>query len=249
VVSARPLIAVTGRTLGARERWPYADAAALPRAYLDAVRRAGAQPVVVDPASTASTGLAAATDLLARFDGLLLTGGPDVDPARYGAENHPETYGVDRHADDLECSLARAAIEASVPTLAICRGIQIVNVALGGTLHQHIPEEPGVAAHGAPGKGERLEHDVALDDDSLVARVMGTTAPRCSCHHHQAVAGLGEGLRVVGRAADGIVEAVALDGVWLLAVQWHPEDTAPADPAQQALFDALAVQATRVMRR
>ncbi|HEY5173580.1 MAG TPA: gamma-glutamyl-gamma-aminobutyrate hydrolase family protein, partial [Acidimicrobiia bacterium] len=184
--------------------------------------------------------------LLARVDALVLTGGPDVDPARYGQRAHPSVYGVDAAADEFECALAEAALVRSVPTLAICRGIQVLNVARGGTLHQHITDDPGVPPHGRPGvAGGARPHEVALDRDSLLAEVMDTTRVTGSCHHHQAIATLGDGLRVVGRAADGIVEALELDGAFLLAVQWHPEDTAADDRAQQRLFDALVNRAGR----
>jgi putative glutamine amidotransferase len=201
------------------------------------VLRAGGQPVIVNDARDPK-------ELLARVDALVLTGGPDVDPARYGEAPHPSVYGVDAADDDFECALAEAATIRSVPTLAICRGIQILNVARGGTLHQHIADDPGVPAHGQPGvAGGAREHEVTLDAGSLVADVMDTTKIVASCHHHQAIDQLGDGLRVVGRATDGIVEALELDGAFLLAVQWHPEDTADTDPAQQRLFDALVNRA------
>jgi putative glutamine amidotransferase len=231
------IVALTGRRMGRTQKWPYTGAAALPRAYIDAVVRAGGQPVIVNDARDPK-------ELLARVDALVLTGGPDLDPARYGEAAHPSVYGVDAADDDFECSLTEAALVRSVPTLAICRGIQVLNVARGGTLYQHIADDPGVPAHGEPGvlDGAR-RHDVTLDADSLVADVMGETRVTASCHHHQAIAELGDGLRVVGRAKDGIVEALEIDGAFLLAVQWHPEDTAEDDPAQQRLFDALVRRA------
>jgi putative glutamine amidotransferase len=231
------IVAVTGRRLGRTEKWPYSGGVALPYAYLDAVLRAGGTPVVVNTARDPKA-------LLDRVDALVLTGGPDVDPELYGQPAHPQVYGVDRTDDDFECALAEAATVRSVPTLAICRGIQILNVARGGSLHQHIPDDPGVPAHGEPGvAGGARVHDVKLEPGSLVAEVMDATTVRASCHHHQAIADVGDGLRVVGRAPDGIVEALELDGAFLLAVQWHPEDTAADDPAQQRLFDALVRQA------
>jgi putative glutamine amidotransferase len=231
------MVALTGRRLGRTDKWPYTGAAALPYRYVEAVLRAGGQPVVVNDARDPKA-------LMARVDALILTGGPDVDPGRYGEAAHAHTYGVDRADDDFECAMAEAATVRSVPTLAICRGIQILNVARGGTLHQHIADDPGVPAHGQPGvAGGALQHEVTLDKDSLVAEVMGATTVTASCHHHQAIAKLGDGLRVVGRAHDKIVEALELEGAFLLAVQWHPEDTADEDPAQQRLFDALVRRA------
>ena len=232
------IVAVTGRRMGRTDKWPYSGAAALPRAYIDAVIRAGGQPVIVNDTRDPK-------GLLARVDALVLTGGPDVDPTRYGQDAHDATYGVDARDDDFECTLAELAVLRSVPTLAICRGIQVLNVARGGTLFQHLPDEPGVPAHGEPGvAGGARRHDVELEAGSLVAEVMGATRVTASCHHHQAVDRLGDGLRVVGRAADHVVEAVELDAPgFLLAVQWHPEDTAADDPAQQRLFDALVRKA------
>jgi putative glutamine amidotransferase len=231
------IVAVSGRRLGRTDKWPYSGGVALPYAYIDGVLRAGGTPVVVNAARDPK-------ELVARVDALVLTGGPDVDPRLYGQEPHPAVYGVDRAADDFECALVEAATVRALPTLAICRGIQILNVARGGSLYQHIPDDPGVPAHGEPGVagGARL-HDVALEAGSLVAEVMGATTVRASCHHHQAVAEIGDGLRVVGRAADGIVEVLELEGAFMLAVQWHPEDTAADDAAQQRLFDALVRRA------
>jgi gamma-glutamyl-gamma-aminobutyrate hydrolase PuuD len=233
------IVALTGRRLGRTDKWPYSRAAALPRAYLDAVIRAGGQPVIVNDTADPK-------GLLARVDALVLTGGPDLDPARFGEEPHPSVYGVDPAADEFECALADAAVVRSIPTLAICRGIQVLNVARGGALHQHLPEDPGVPAHGEPGVlgGNRM-HDVMLEPDSLIADVMGASRARVSCHHHQAISTLGDGLAVVGRAADGVIEAVELDGTFVLAVQWHPEDTAADDPAQQNLFDTLVRRAAK----
>jgi len=221
--------------MGKLEHWPYTGAMAVARAYIDAVKRAGGQPIVVDDVADPKV-------FLERVDAVVLTGGPDVNPALYGEERQDTVYGVSRRADAFEIGVTEAAIAGGVPVLAICRGIQVLNVALGGSLYQHILDEPGVAAHGSPGVlgGARL-HEVALENDSMTARVMGATRVTASCHHHQSLDRLGEGLRVVGRAADGIIEAVELDddNAFLLAVQWHPEDTAATDPAQQELFNAL----------
>jgi putative glutamine amidotransferase len=231
------LVAVTGRRLGDTKKWPYAGASAIPRAYLDAVDRAGGQPVVVDPAGDL-------VPLLDRVDALVLTGGPDVDPACYDEVAHDAVYGVDPAADAAEITLARVAIERGTPTLAICRGLQVLNVALGGTLHQHLPDLPDVDGHGRPGEaGGAHEHEIDVAADSLLASVFGTTRVTGSCHHHQAVAKVGDGLRVVATARDGVVEGVESDRGWVLAVQWHPEDTAGRDATQQRLFDALVAQA------
>ena len=236
----RPLVAVTGRRLGPFDRWPHSYASVSPRGYLDAVTRAGAWPALIDPVGDPS-------GLLDRFDALVLTGGADLDPATYGQTPHEKTYGVSRGVDDFEIALARDAIERQLPTLAICRGLQVLNVALGGTLHQHIPEHPGVAPHGRPGEpnGGRTQ-EVNVEAGTLLAKVMGTNRPVATCHHHQSVSELGADLRVVARADDDIIEGLELvdGGGWLLAVQWHPEDTAATDPANQRLFDALVTEST-----
>jgi putative glutamine amidotransferase len=230
---------LTGRRLGRTDKWPYSKAPVSPKAYFDAVVRAGGQPVLVDDAPDPKA-------LLARFDAVVLTGGPDVDPALYGQEPHEQTYGVSRRADDFECALADAAVARNVPTLAICRGFQILNVARGGTLFQHITEHPGVPAHGEPGAlGGGRVHEVDVLPGTLLAEVMDTTRVMASCHHHQAVDEFGDGLRPVARAGDGIVEAMELDAAFVLAVQWHPEDLAPDDLPNQRLFNALVRKAAK----
>ncbi|HTD50853.1 MAG TPA: gamma-glutamyl-gamma-aminobutyrate hydrolase family protein, partial [Acidimicrobiia bacterium] len=235
---ARPVVAVIGRHLAEFNRWPYSNAMVSPRGYLNAVARAGALPVLIDPVGDPR-------GVLDRVDALVLTGGPDLDPKRYGQAAHPRTYGVDADIDDFEYALVHDALTRELPTLAICRGFQVLNVALGGTLYQHIPDDPGVEPHGRPGEPNSGRTQlVTIDPGTRLAKVMGTTRPVVTCHHHQAVAELGDGLRVVARADDGIIEGLELepDRGWLLAVQWHPEDTAASDPAQQHLFDALVTE-------
>jgi putative glutamine amidotransferase len=186
----------------------------------------------------------AALEILDRVDGLMLLGGGDLDPARYGAEPHPEVYGVDPDRDAVEIALVRAAADRGIPTLAICRGIQVVNVAFGETLVQHLPDVPGLVQHGVPGGGTPARHTVKVTPDTRLAEAVGRESVECSSHHHQALDRLGDGLVVTSRADDGVIEAVELDGPgWMVAVQWHPEDTAAEDAAQQALFDALAERA------
>jgi putative glutamine amidotransferase len=200
--------------------------------------RAGGVPLLIDPVGDPA-------GILERVDALVLTGGPDLDPACYGQVPHPKTYGVNRDIDDFELALAHEALERELPTLAICRGFQVLNTALGGTLYQHIPENPGVEPHGRPGEpnGGRVQ-EVNVEPGTLLAKVMGAVRPVATCHHHQAVDRVGDGLRVVARADDGIVEGLERTdpGGWLLAVQWHPEDTAATDPENQRLFDALVTE-------
>lgn len=238
---ARPLIAVVGRRLpaGRVQGWTEPVIGVL-APYLDALRRAGAWSAVLDPTDAAAPG-----GLLSRFDGLVLTGGDDLDPSLYGQDAHEATYGTDPDVDRYERDLTLAALDSSTPTLAICRGIQVLNVALGGTLDQHIVGPDGDTIHGVPGACSRPAlHPVEVTPRSLLAEAMGATSVVCSSHHHQALGDLAPGLEVTARAADGIVEGVELPGTWLLAVQWHPEETAIADPAQQGLFDALVARAS-----
>ena len=235
-----PLIAVPAYGLAdGRVRGWKQGGFALPRTYVEALRRAGAVTVVVTPSPRNPEGL------LSRFDGLLLAGGGDIEPSRFGAVDHPTQYGIDPERDDLEISLVREALQEGVPTLAICRGAQVVNVALGGTLLQHLPDE-GFAAHGIPRRQDGLPtmHDVKVASGSRLEEACGgEPGLACESHHHQGLARLGEGLTPVAWSEDGLVEAVEADQGWLVAVQWHPEQTARDDPAQQALFEALVAKA------
>ena len=194
------------------------------QAYVDAVTGAGGLPVllpILDPTS--------APDTLAGLDGLVLTGGGDVDPRRYGQAPAPQVYGVDATRDAWELALVAAA-PASLPVLAICRGMQVLNVARGGTLVQHVP------GHADRERMYQVVHDVDVVAGSRLAAVSGAQRLGVNTLHHQSVDGLGAGLRITARAADGTVEAVEDDdGAPLLAVQWHPE-LLQDRPRQQLLF-------------
>ncbi|MDP9344038.1 MAG: gamma-glutamyl-gamma-aminobutyrate hydrolase family protein [Actinomycetota bacterium] len=237
----QPLVAVPAYRLpaGRVTSW-HVGCFAVPEPYIEAIRRAGLTPVILP-----ETDLESVVSMLDMFDAILLLGGGDVDPARYGAEAHSEVYGVDPHRDDLEISLVREAVRRDLPTLAVCRGIQVLNVARGGTLLQHVPDLPGVLDHRPDASlgSHPVMHQVEVKPDSRVAEATGRTVLTCASHHHQAVDRLGDGLHVVGRSEDGVVEAIEGDDGWLVAVQWHPELTAADDPTQQALFDALAERA------
>lgn len=231
-----PLILVTGRqlALGRVERWRE-PAIASPSFYVDAVARAGGVGPVLGPEAIDEAGAAA---IIERFDGLLLTGGVDVDPARYGQERAPQTYGCDDLLDEFEVMLLRAAIDAGRPVLAICRGVQVLNVAFGGTLEQHILNRPGVGSHGLPNGGGGTEVAIRVERGSQLAQALGTTSATGRCHHHQAVERVGHDLTVNAHAADGTIEGLERPRApWVVGVQWHPEDSAGTDPDQQALFD------------
>ena len=216
---------------------------AVPEAYVTAVHRAGARAVLVPTVDDTD-----AAGTLAPFDGLLLAGGGDVDPRRYGDEPHPQVYGVDPTRDAVEAALLRVALDTGVATLVVCRGMQLLNVSLGGTLHQHLPDLQGMDLHGQPGRGLSVVHDVKVLEGSLLAEACGREVLRCTSHHHQGVDRLAAVLTPVAASEDGLVEAVerAEPGPgWLLGVQWHPEMTASDDPSQQSLFNALVDAAHR----
>jgi putative glutamine amidotransferase len=243
-----PRILVPARTAKAGKlgRNPVAYASST---YLDALARARALEMVVAPRPLA---MGEAKELVDQADGLLLLGGPDVDPALYGEEAAPETYGVHRLEDDFEIALLLAAIDMNVPVLAVCRGFQVLNVALGGDLHQHITGQAGLLEHSsagfpAPAPGTiGPVHEVPIEAGSRLAEALGTTVAHGSSSHHQALRRIGSGLVVTGRTSDGIVEAVELESAsWVVGVQWHPEDTAAHDPVQQRLFDTFAAKARR----
>ncbi|MEA3215534.1 MAG: putative glutamine amidotransferase [Acidimicrobiia bacterium] len=235
-MTMRPLVAVTGRPTAAGRPWRLPGVGSQVN-YLEALERAGALGAVLQPVAVDEDDMA---ERLSRFDGLLLIGGADVDPELYGQERHPSVYGENPEVDHFEMVACQVALAAGVPVLAICRGMQVLNVALGGTLHQHITDWPEGCDHGEPGvSGGRARVDV--QPSSLLAAVMGTTEANTSCFHHQALDALGQGLVASAWTADGIVEAVELEdrGPWLLAVQWHPETVAASEPEHQAIFNGF----------
>ncbi len=231
-----PLIAIT-----TYPRSDVVDRINLPVEYVESVRRAGGRALLVPPGEPDPSGL------LDPVDGLLLTGGGDIDPSRFHGPSHETVYQTSLERDDLELSLARLAVERGVPTLCICRGTQVLNVALGGSLHVHVPDVVGETVQHRVMPLGPIPHRIEVEADSLVARIMGTTDVEPMSWHHQGVDRLGDGLRAVAWAPDGIVEAVELSGhPWLVAVQWHPELTAATDATQAALFDAFVGAAASV---
>lgn len=208
---------------------------ALGLTYPEAIRRAGAIPLVIPPLDAA-----AIEPLLDGLWGLCLSGGPDLDPACYGAEPHPQLGPTEPHLDSFELALLRAAEAREMPVLAICRGLQVLNVSRGGTLIQDLPSEhPSDIDHRQAHVGSRPTHDVTLVD-SLTADCLGVRAARVNSFHHQAVERLGAGLRAVGWAPDGVIEAVeATDRQFTVAVQWHAESMIRS-PEQARLLAAFA---------
>lgn len=236
-----PIIAVAGRT-GAPSKVSRDEVAFAGKRYLHSLLRAGSEPVVVAPQTFRGNG---AEELMRRFDALVLMGGPDVDPARYGQTASTHVYGVSPQQDDFEAALLHGAIVNELPVLAVCRGMQLANVELGGTLVQHLPEtsttSPAIAH--APGEfpvgAEYVVHDVNLLGDSWLARATGSRLLRGASFHHQGIGVLAPGFRAVGHAEDGLLEAIEHERHRIVGVQWHPEDTAADDPAQQGIYDAF----------
>lgn len=202
------------------------EAVLLHRFYVDCVVAAGGIPVLLPPVSDAHE------RLVSTVDGLVLTGGADVEPARYGHEPHPATYTRPRR-DAFEFGLFEAARAAGKPVLGVCRGLQVMSVALGGTLAQHLPESAGTTDH-QPAPAVFGTSTISLKDGSRAAAILGTET-KAHCYHHQAIDRLGTGLEAVGWAADGTIEAAEVPGEFTLGVQWHPEQ----DSADVRLFAAL----------
>jgi putative glutamine amidotransferase len=206
------------------------------RNYADALLRVGLLPLFAPPLPEE-----AAPELLDGADALLLSGGGDVDPARFGQAPHPDLGEVDPERDALETALYREARVRGLPVLGICRGLQLIVVAEGGTLHQHLPARPGLHQHQQQAPDGQLAHRVRLGAGSRIAAAFGAEAARVSSYHHQGVDRLPEGLTATAHADDGLVEALeGEEGPFLLAVQWHPEMSVERDPQQLAPFAALA---------
>ena len=202
--------------------WDGYEVTLAPRGYVNAVQRAGGIALVLPPDETA---VEDPDVLLDRVDGLMLAGGADIDPAGYGADPHPQTRDTWPERDRFELALTRRALERDLPILGICRGMQLLNVALGGTLVQHLPEVLGSEAHRTVA-GTFSEHHVRLAPDSLACSAAGIESFVVWSHHHQGVEELGEGLKVTGWSAeDDLPEAIELPGRrFALGVIWHPEE-------------------------
>ncbi len=222
-----------------RVRWASWDVVVTmaPQTYATAVQAAGGLAVILPP----DPAVAADPDpLLDRIDALLLAGGSDVDPASYGAEPAEETAGNRPERDAFELALLRRAIERDMPALGICRGMQMLNVARGGTIDQHIPDTLGGNEQHREIPGTFSDHEVSLDPGSLAARAAGGDRAVVKSHHHQGVERLGEGLEVTGRSvADDVIEAIEISGRrYALGVLWHPEED-----VESSVIDSLVAEA------
>ena len=229
---AQPLIALIATRQTHLKRAPTYE---IPKAYLDAILTAGGLPILL-PTSLPITTL---PELVNRFDGFVLSGGGDVDPALYGGHLNATVHSIDPERDAFECALIPLVLEADKPLLAICRGAQILNVALGGSLYEDIPSAlPEALRHDWYPDIPRdyLAHTVEIEPGSRLAEILGTRKLRTNSLHHQAIRQPAPGLEVVARAEDDVIEAVELPGkCFAIGVQWHPE-CLPEEPAMQKLF-------------
>lgn len=229
--ASRPLVGIT--TYVTPARWSYWDleAALVPVVYVRAVERAGGRPLLVPPSQEG------VQETLDALDGLIFSGGSDLDPELYGQEHHPETFGVVAARDRAELALLEAALARDMPLLAICRGSQVLNVALGGDLEQHVPDRVQTNVHKET-PGVFADHDVAVLPGTKLATILGDHTDVKS-HHHQGYGELGSGLREAARAPDGTVEALEDPARrFTLGVLWHPEEG-----EELALFEALVHEA------
>lgn len=237
-MTALPLIGVT--TSVTVDKYP--ERAYVNAAYVNAVQQAGGVAVLLAPQHDVS----ARAELLKLLDGVLLTGGDDVDPARFGEPRHPATGDVSPARDELEIELCHRALEQGRPLLAICRGLQVLNVALGGSLHQDIPSAPGSPFDHSQKELQQTRrdqpvHHVKVQEGSRLAKILGTLEVDVNSFHHQALNVLGRGLTPVAWSPDGIVEGAEMQdgGRFVVGVQWHPEELVGHDPAARNLFAAL----------
>jgi putative glutamine amidotransferase len=228
---SKPLIGLTTYLEPTRFGVWETDAAVLHGVYVDGIVRAGGIPVLLPPAGDGYA------ELVSAVDGLVLTGGADIEPMRYGQEPHDRTYTRPAR-DTFEFALLDTALAAGLPVLGVCRGMQVLNVAFGGALTQHLPDATGNAEH-QPAVATFATTTVGLAEGSLASQILGAET-KCHCYHHQAIDQLGRGLQAVGWSQDGLIEAVELPGdAFVLGVQWHPEQ----DGDDQRLFAALVAAA------
>lgn len=228
-----PLIGITTYGRNTEDRYH------LPAEYVSAVRAADGLPVLLPPGETNIT------DILLSLDGLIFAGGGDIDPSRYNGNNHPEIKRVDPERDQFEFALAEAVLESELPVLGICRGQQLLNIATGGTLIEHLPDQYGEKVIHRRENGKDIDHDVSVAAESRLAEIVSAQAISTKSMHHQGIGKIGDNWNVAAVSEDGVVEAQEhCLHPWMVAVQWHPE-MAVEQPAQLALFRALVAEANR----
>ena len=234
---ARPLIGISSYGRAGKRR-----SFSVPCEYVDVVRLAGGVPLVLPSVE------GEIPEALDAIDALILSGGGDIDPTHYGGVQHRANYGISRERDAFEITLARAAMAREVPLLCICRGMQVLNVALGGDLIVHIPDHYGDDVIHRHPERRPVEHRVRVEPASRIAAILDTTELPVRSWHHQAVGRVAAGLHAVAWSEDGVTEAIESDDhPFAIAVQWHPETSATVDPRQLRLFQAL-VDAARDAR-
>lgn len=234
---ALPIIGIT--TYGRNEENHFT----LPAEYIEAIRNAGGLPWPI------MHGEPRLREIVEQVDGLILAGGGDLNPHHYGGDDHKTIYMLDDERDQTEIDLANQAMDSGIPTLGICRGTQVINVARGGSLYEHLPDVVGdKISHRVPPR-DPTPHAVYVESGSRLAKILGETRFSSSSWHHQGLKNVPDEFEVVAKAPDGVIEAIEMpDHPWLIAVQWHPELTAAEDPIQQRLFDKLVEAASQIDR-
>lgn len=208
----------------------------LPGNYLDAVRKAGGCPLLLTPGETHIA------EIIDSVDGLIFSGGGDINPALYGGVSHPKIARVDRERDDFEMALAREVLKLEKPVLGICRGSQLLNVASGGNLVEHLPDDFGTDILHVAANGDASQHPVSIDSDSRLAEIFGATELTVASKHHQCNRVVSRDWRIVATASDGVIEAMEHQiHPWLFAVLWHPEILLD-EPVNQRIFRAFVTQ-------
>ncbi len=224
---SKPLIGVTCYSRDEKNKF------SIPAGYLEAIERAHGIPVIIAPGTDPA-------DFVEKLDGFMLTGGADVNPAEYSGEHDETVYGVNVERDQFELELARTILFRGAPLLAICRGLQVLNVALGGTLIEDIPKMVGTAVAHRAKDVSRVYHWVEIAPNSMLSRICGLTEFNCPSFHHQSVRDLARDFEAVAWSADNVIEAIESSKYpSVIAVQWHPEYVADSDESQQRLFDTL----------
>ena len=217
--NGHPLVAVTTSTAHEPSD-PRKSRSVLDAGYVQALERMGLAPLLITPGHGAGSW----QRLLDLSHGLVLTGGHDIDPGRYGREPSLHLGEVDRPRDEMEFAVLTGALERRIPVLGICRGHQVINVHFGGTLYQDLTDELGVGSHDQPGDWTQSHHTVRAMEDTRIQRCLGFTNFQVNSFHHQAVENVGRGLRVTACSDDGVIEAIeSEEDNWLMGVQWHPE--------------------------